>query len=112
MAKSYLELLLHADLLAHDLPPDAEEYRFAPPRRFRADFAYLDARILVEVEGATYANGRHNRGGGYESDCIKYNLAALLGWRVLRFTRAMIESGEATETIKRALFGIQPEVAA
>jgi very-short-patch-repair endonuclease len=105
MAKSELELMLLACLIAEDMPlPDAEEYRFASPRRFRADFAYTGPeRLLIECEGATWAKGRHTRGAGYESDCGKYNLAAILGWRVLRFTRGMIESGEAVQTISQAL---------
>jgi very-short-patch-repair endonuclease len=104
MAKSELELMFLACLIAEDLPlPDEEEYRFASPRRFRSDYAYTRERLLIECEGATWARGRHTRGGGYEGDCEKYNLAALLGWRVLRFTRGMIESGDMVKTMAQAL---------
>lgn len=87
------------------------EFRFAKPRRFRADFR-LDPDVLVEVEGVTHYGrnkdgsmrlGRHQTAKGYASDCEKYNLAALMGYRVLRFTPAMVKSGEAIEVVKRAV---------
>jgi len=43
------------------------------------------------------------RGAGFEADCEKYNEASLLGWTVLRFTPAMIQSGAAADVLKRAL---------
>ena len=66
------------------------EYRFNSARRWRADFALPQYRILIEVEGATYMGGRHTRGRGYANDCEKYNSAACLGWRVLRYTSDML----------------------
>ena len=33
----------------------------------------------------------------------KYNAAALLGWRVLRFTTDMVSSGIAIDTVKEAI---------
>ena len=77
------------------LPRPAEEYRFARPRLWRFDFAWLDERIAVEYEGGTWrAGGRHTTGKGFRDDCIKYNAAAALGWRVYRFTADMVESGQ------------------
>ncbi len=32
-----------------------------------------------------------------------YNFAAMFGWRVFRFTGAMVKDGTALETIKQAL---------
>ncbi|AUL97471.1 hypothetical protein FORC54_3326 [Vibrio vulnificus] len=55
------------------------------------------------MEGGTWANGRHTRGKGYAADCEKYNVAALEGWRVLRFTGDMIKSGDAITMIEEAL---------
>lgn len=85
------------------IPPPVREYRFAPPRRWRADFAWPDRRLLVEVEGGQWTAGRHTRGAGYAGDVEKYNTAALLGWRVLRFTAGMVETGEALTQIEEAL---------
>ena len=63
-----------------------QEYRFAPPRRFRFDFADVANRIAVECEGGAWNRGRHVRGAGFAKDAEKYNLATSLGWRVLRYT--------------------------
>lgn len=84
------------------LPAPEKEYLFARPRRYRFDYAWVEQRIAVEVEGAVYARGRHTRGDGYTGDCRKYNLATLLGWRLLRFTTGMIESGEHFDVLKTA----------
>ena len=98
MSKIEDELLF--DLIAIGMPEPVREYRFAPPRKFRADFAYPDKMILIECEGGTWTNGAHVRGGHYQSDCEKGNLAALRGFTVLRFTSAMIHSGDAVNTIE------------
>ena len=87
------QLALH--IKAIGLPAPVREFYFAKPRRFRADFAWPDRKILAEVEGGTWSGGRHVRGKGYESDCEKYSIAAMLGYRVLRFTTAMVRDGRA-----------------
>lgn len=77
------------------LPEPEREFRFAPPRRWRADFAWPTLRVLVEIEGGTWINGRHNRGAGFEADMEKYNAAAMASWTVLRFGSGAVKSGEA-----------------
>lgn len=94
---------------AHGLTPIAE-YRFAPPRRWRADFAFIEAKLLVEIEGGVYTMGRHTRGAGFEADCEKYNAATAHGWRVLRFTPAMVKSGVAIEMVKILLTGTSYDI--
>jgi len=71
-------------------PPLEAEFRFNPERRWRADFAHLPSRTLVEVEGGIYVNGRHNRAAGFAADLEKYLEAALSGWRVVRLGPAEI----------------------
>ncbi len=61
-----------------------KEFRFHPVRKWRADFAHLPSRTLIEIEGGIYVNGRHNRGAGFAADLEKYLEAALAGWRVVR----------------------------
>ena len=63
-----------------------KEFRFHPERRWRADFAHLPSRTLIEVEGGIWIRGRHNRAEGFMADVEKYFEAALAGWRVLRLT--------------------------
>ncbi len=100
---SALERLFLFQIKAMGLALPEKEYRFHETRRWRFDFAYPEQQLAVEVEGGTWAGGRHTRGSGYEKDCEKYNEAALRGWSVLRFTGSMIKSGKAVETLKEAL---------
>ena len=87
---------------AVELPEPVREVRFHPIRKWRVDFMWEKEKIIAEVEGATYARGRHTRGAGFEKDAEKYNAATLMGYRVFRFTRSMIESGQAVATLERA----------
>lgn len=77
------------------LPVPEREHRFHPVRKWRFDFAWPEKLIAFECEGAIYMNGRHTRGSGFEKDCEKYNAAMLLGWRVFKVTRRMVEQGIA-----------------
>ena len=65
-------------------PELEKEFRFDPIRRWRADFAHLESRTLIEIEGGIYINGRHNRPAGCAADLEKYLEASLAGWRVIR----------------------------
>lgn len=94
MKKSNLEQIFHAQLIALGITCFEREYRFAPGRRYRADFAWPELMILVEIEGGTWDGGRHTRGKGFQGDCRKYNLAASLGWRVFRGDSQMVRTGE------------------
>lgn len=103
LTASALEADLARQIHYAGLPEPVYEHRFAPPRRFRFDMCYPPLMLGIEVEGATWAHGRHTRGAGYEKDTEKYNLAVLLGWRVLRFTGDMVKDGRALATIEQAL---------
>jgi very-short-patch-repair endonuclease len=92
------------------LPEPQREYRFEEHRgpngrlaHYRFDFAWPDKMLAVECEGGIWTGGRHVTAKGYEADARKYNRAALLGWRVLRFTASMISDGEAILLIRSAL---------
>lgn len=100
---SPLEYELSFQMRAAGLPEPAREYIFNPVRKWRFDFALPVPMIAIEVEGGIWTKGRHTRGKGYEEDCYKYNEAALLGWRIFRFTPKMIRSGEAIRYIEMAL---------
>lgn len=79
------------------------EFTFAPPRKWRFDFAWPERLLALEVEGGTWVSGRHTRGAGFEADLEKYNEAALAGWKVLRVTPDMIDDGRALAVVVRAL---------
>lgn len=102
---SELEETLLFQIRVAGLPLPEREYRFDPKRRWRFDFAWPDPAVMlaVECEGGTYIFSRHVRPGGYERDLQKANTAVLRGWRVLRFTRQQIESGEAIKVVEEAL---------
>lgn len=108
MVTSALEEKLLLQIRLAGLPEPEREQRFHPVRKWRADFMWRRQQLIVEVEGGTWQVGRHQRPEGFERDCRKYNEAALRNWKVLRFTRAMIESGEALAQIMRGLAGSPP----
>jgi len=74
------------------------EFKFWPGRRFRFDYAWLEYKIAVEIEGGVFIRGRHSRGVGMINDMIKYNYAAMTGWIVLRYTPQNM--GQAIEDLK------------
>ena len=81
------------------------QYRWCPGRAYRADFACLPAKLLVEVQGGVHIRGKrsHTGGVGYEYDRLRTNEATIMGWRLLEFTPKHIKSGRAIHAIKRAL---------
>ena len=109
MPQSQLEATFALQLRTSGLPDPQREHRFHPKRRWRFDFAWPDVMLAVEVEGGTWSKGRHTRGRGFAADCEKYNEAALLGWRVLRFTGDMVDDWSALETVREALGKATPE---
>lgn len=69
-----------------------KEYVFSPTRKFRFDFSFFhkiafgQLKVAIEYEGIFSGKSRHTSLSGYITDCEKYNLAALDGWVVLRYT--------------------------
>ncbi|ENN6004701.1 DUF559 domain-containing protein [Acinetobacter baumannii] len=78
-----------------------QEYKFHPTRKWRADFLLTGTKILVEVEGGIWSGGRHTRGKGYLGDMEKYNEAAAMGYKVLRFSTEQVKSGLAIQQIEK-----------
>jgi hypothetical protein len=85
------------------LPAPVLEFRFCIERRWRADLGWPEKMLIAEIDGGSWSGGRHTRGKGFENDCIKLNTAAILGYRVLRFTPGMVQSGVAIAHIEQAL---------
>ena len=69
-------------------------------RDWRADFAILDAMLLIEIEGGAWGVSRHTTGAGFANDLRKYDAAARLGYAVYRCDPAMVKSMAALETIQ------------
>lgn len=84
-SKRYLgEILLI--LRALEIPYEQEHLFALPNKRFRFDIAILDQKIAIEYEGLFSEKSGHTTIKGYVKDVQKYNLATILGWRILRYT--------------------------
>lgn len=92
----------------HGWPTPTREYRFHLARRWRFDFAWPTRMLAVEVEGGTWISGAHSRGSHFESDCEKYNAAAIAGWCVLRFTTDMVTDGRLVAVLTDLFAGDAP----
>ena len=87
------------------------EYKFFEGRKFRFDFAWKKQKVAVEIEGGIWIRGAHTRGKHFVSDCDKYNLAALNGWRVFRFTSEHLKNLADIQWILCDAFGLGQETA-
>ena len=103
MSKSDLEATLAYQLRVAGVTGWEREHRFHLKRRWRLDFAFVSDKLAVAVQGGTWSGGRHVRPAGYELDCIKHAEAAILGWRIIPVTSAMVKDGRALALIERAL---------
>jgi hypothetical protein len=85
------------------LPEPVPELRFAPPRRWRFDWAWERQRLALEVQGGIFGQGRHTRGPALLKEFEKLNAAAAAGWRVIFCTPQQIRNGEALTAVEAAL---------
>lgn len=88
-------------LEAHGFKDFVREHVFAPPRKFRFDFAFVGPKIAVEVEGGVWrrGGGAHSHPTNIMRDLEKHNLSVVLGWRVLRVTTDQVKNGEALKLV-------------
>ena len=81
---------IHAILDMLKLTNQIEDYvlelQFDEVRKFRFDWAIPSLMIAIEFEGIMSEKSRHTTKTGYSKDTEKYNLAAISGWIVLRYT--------------------------
>lgn len=81
-AKAEMELVLKLLNLSYCV-----ELKFHPTRKWRFDYAIQSKMIAIEYEGVCGGGkSRHTTAMGYSKDAEKYNEAAKLGWKVLRYT--------------------------
>lgn len=88
--------------VAAGLPEPVAEFRFAPPRRWRFDWAWPAHRLAMEVQGGIWTQGRHTRGAALLKEHEKLNTAACLRWRVLYVTPARLLI-DGPDLVRRAL---------
>lgn len=94
---------IRAAWLGLGLPVPELEYRFAPPRRWRFDYAWPVQKVALEVQGGLFTHGRHTRGAALLKEHEKLNAAAALGWRICFVTPQQQASGEAMAIVEAAL---------
>ena len=105
-AESHLELLFMQQVEGYGLPPPIRNYRkWWPGRAFELDFAWIEHRIGLEIQGAIWIKSKHTTGTGIMRDIDKSNAAIELGWRVVTAYDKLIISGVAALFIKRLLEG-------
>ncbi|MES2662281.1 MAG: DUF559 domain-containing protein [Pseudomonadota bacterium] len=75
------------------------QHRFHPTRKWAFDFAHVEKKVAVEVEGGIWSNGRHTRGSGYLKDMEKYREAEKLGWTLLRYSTCEVKKYKAIADI-------------
>ena len=88
---SHLEARFEIEVLPLlNIPYPQVQYKFHPTRRWRFDYAWVAERVAVEIDGGQWQvhGGRHNT----DADREKLNAAAELGWRVLRYSGAMLNA--------------------
>ena len=100
---SALEDLFAMQLDSAGLTGYVREFRAIPGRKFRFDFCFREARLLIEINGGTYNGGSHGRGVGINRDYEKNNLAVVNNWRVLSFDTKQVKSGEALQVTEQLI---------
>lgn len=107
--RSKLELKAATVLNKAGIKNFEEEYRFCE-RKWRFDFAFVEEKIALEIEGGIWKGsvGGHTSGTGYTKDCEKYNTATVMGWKILRIVDSQISSGQMINWV-RDLLGYSDE---
>jgi hypothetical protein len=101
--REWLEEVFLKQVLEAGFDPPLRNYHFYPRRQWAFDFAWkkeMDCFVVpwvaVEIHGgvdtkAYGLRGRHVRGKGFQEDRRKINEAVALGWKVLEFTKEMLD---------------------
>lgn len=119
------ERLLWFQIVVSKMPRPIYQHKFHSVRKWRVDFAYVDLRIAIEIEGMGRSDVNSKTGAqtmrkrcaacgqvppsahrtvkGYEEDVLKYNELRMDGWTHLQFTSAMVKDGRALATLERCL---------
>lgn len=98
---SVLEEVLYSHILVAGIPVPERQEKIIPNRKFQFDFSWPLYKIVVEVDGGEWIQGRHSRGKGMASDNEKMNEVQLLGWKIFRFTGKQVTSGYALSFLQR-----------
>lgn len=86
----------------HGLYPVAE-HQFCASRKWRFDFAWVNQKVALEVQGGLFTGGRHSRGPALLKEHEKLNTAACDGWRILYTIPQNLCMSETLEMIREAI---------
>lgn len=98
-----IEGALVVDLLQAGLGGFERNYQFDPVRKWELDFAWVMARVAIEVQGGVHSRGAHVRPVGFKRDCRKSCRAQLMGWIVLPCTAADLKDKSIIADVETAL---------
>lgn len=93
-------LVLRAVCLDAGVRWPSAEVQFAPPRKWRFDYAWQEEKVALEIQGGVFTQGRHARGAALLREHEKLNAAAMAGYRVLFCTPTTLpQMGETLKTV-------------
>src|SRR4051812_32112066 len=76
----------HWALLYANLPEPVRQHPILNPktnRHWKLDFAWVEEKLAVEVQGGSFVRGGHNTAVGQASDYERHNALTRMGWRIL-----------------------------
>lgn len=85
------------------LPEPRQEYQFATPRKWAADFCWPEHKVILEVQGGVFTGGRHVRGAALLKEWEKLNHGAIRGYRFLFCAPRDLTSLATLEFVTQAL---------
>lgn len=88
-----------ARLISAGLPLPVREYVFLVDRDFRADYCWLEQRVIAEKQGFR----DHSTRKGLHRDYEKANLAQLNGWRYFQWTPAQLLTEQCLWLLRQVL---------
>lgn len=102
---SYNRRMVTAFFGTFGIPKPTYEFRFSKVvgRQHRADIAWPDHKLLLEVQGGIFSEGRHVRGAALLDEYEKLNIACELGYRVIFVIPSKLMKTETAMTIRKSL---------
>jgi len=94
--KAKLENSFHSHwvLMFGDLPEPVRQHPILNPetnRHFKLDFAWVEEKLAVEIQGGAWGKGGHNTALGQAHDYARHNYLTRIGWRILYFNSPMLK---------------------
>lgn len=87
---------------AEGLPAPELEFAFCQFRNWRADFAWPEHRLILEVQGGHWTKG-HGMGSNARGDMERQAYATLAGWRMLYVMPEQLITKRTINLVKHAL---------